>query len=149
MIPTDHVLLDALTTRLPAGSFSCSLADRLLWAEDASIYRLVPRAVVFPPSPAEVQMVLALAGELGIPVCFRAGGTSLSGQAVTDGILIVVSRDWRKIDVLDQGARVRCQPGAVGAWVNAALAPHGQHGNADRPDRCREGRCGDCLVHDA
>ncbi len=126
MIPTDHVLLDALTTRLPAGSFSCSLADRLLWAEDASIYRLVPRAVVFPPSPAEVQMVLALAGELGIPVCFRAGGTSLSGQAVTDGILIVVSRDWRKIDVLDQGARVRCQPGAVGAWVNAALAPHGR-----------------------
>ena len=126
MIPTDRVLLDALTTRLPAGLFSCLLADRLLWAEDASIYRLVPRAVVFPPSAAEVQTVLALAVEHGIPVCFRAGGTSLSGQAVTDGILIVVSRDWRRIDVLDHGARVRCQPGAVGAWVNAALAPHGR-----------------------
>ena len=101
--------------------FFTDLSDRLQWAGDASIYHLVPRAIAFPETVAEVQSLLAR----GEPLTFRAGGTSLSGQAVTEGILAVVSRHWREITVLDGGARVRCGPGAVGAWVNAALAAHG------------------------
>lgn len=102
--------------------FLTDLSDRLQWAGDASIYHLVPRAIAFPETVAEVQALLAR----GEPLTFRAGGTSLSGQAVTAGILAVVSRHWREITVLDDGARVRCGPGAVGAWVNAALAAHGR-----------------------
>ena len=97
-------------------------ADRLQWAGDASIYHLVPRVVAFPETIADIQSLLAR----GEPITFRAGGTSLSGQAVTEGILAVVSRHWRELAVLDGGARVRCGPGAVGAWVNAALAAHGR-----------------------
>ncbi len=102
--------------------FLTALADRLQWAGDASIYHLVPQAVAFPQTVQDVQALLARRE----PLTFRAGGTSLSGQAVTDGILAVVSRDWREITVLDGGTRVRCGPGAVGAWVNAALAVHGR-----------------------
>ncbi len=97
-------------------------ADRLQWADDASLYHLVPQAVAFPQTVADIQTLC----RRNQPLTFRAGGTSLSGQAVTAGILVVVSHDWREITVLDDGLRVRCGPGAVGAWVNAALAAHGR-----------------------
>lgn len=100
--------------------------DRAQWAGDASIYHLIPRVVVIPRDVEEVQSVLAIAAAERVPVCFRAGGTSLSGQAVTDGILIVISRHLRGIRVHPGAEHVSCGPGAVGAWVNAALAPHGR-----------------------
>ncbi len=116
----------ALARVLPAGVLLSAEADRLAWANDASIYRLVPRAVVLARDATDIAHCLAVARTASVPVCLRAGGTSLSGQAVTDGILVVVSRHLRGIAVLEQGAAVRCQPGAVGAWVNAALAPFGR-----------------------
>jgi len=102
--------------------FLTNHADRLQWAGDASIYHLVPKAVAFPTCVTDVQALLAR----GEAITFRAGGTSLSGQAVSAGILAVVSEHWRSIKVLADGEQVRCGPGAVGAWVNAALAPHGK-----------------------
>jgi D-lactate dehydrogenase len=119
-------LIDDLRAQLPNGSVLSDHADRLAWANDASIYRLVPRVVVLPRQADDVATILRIASARQVPVCFRAGGTSLSGQAITDGILIVISRHLRGIEVLEGGAAVRCQPGAVGSWVNAALAPHGQ-----------------------
>ena len=100
------------------------LADRLQWAGDASIYHLIPRVVVLARDGLDVQIILRIAQQFKVKVCFRAGGTSLSGQAVTDGILIVVSRYMRNITVSDDASMVTCEPGAVGSWVNAALAPH-------------------------
>ena len=120
----DDSLVEALTRALGGAVVQGALIDREQWASDASIYRLVPRVVVLVRSAEDVQAVLGLAAEHGAPVCFRAGGTSLSGQAVTDGILVVVSRHLRSIRVIDSGQRVSCAPGAVGAWVNAALAPY-------------------------
>lgn len=102
------------------------LADRSQWAADASIYLMVPRVVVIPRDIGAVQRALRIAVEERVPVCFRAGGTSLSGQAVTDGILIVISRHLRGIQVHQDAMQVSCEPGAVGAWVNAALAPLGR-----------------------
>jgi len=119
-------LIAELRARLPAGCVLDALADRLAWANDASIYRLVPRVVVLPRDAVGISAILAAARHHRVPVCLRAGGTSLSGQAVTDGILVVISRHLRAIEVLDGGASVRCQPGAVGAWVNVALAPWGR-----------------------
>ena len=52
---------------------------------------------------------------------FRAAGTSLSGQAVTDGILVEVSRHWREMRVEEGGRKVRVQPGVIGSHVNQAL----------------------------
>jgi D-lactate dehydrogenase len=99
-------------------------AERVAWAADAGFYRLIPRAVVFAGSVAEVQALFRLSRETGIPMTFRAAGTSLAGQAISDGILVEVARHWRDIQVLDGGARVRVQPGVIGAHVNLALRPY-------------------------
>ncbi len=100
--------------------------ERIAHASDASFYRLVPRAVVLPESVDEVAALFRVSHELRVPLTFRAAGTSLSGQAVTDGILVDVSRHFRGIDVLEGGRRVRVQPGVIGAHVNRALKPYGR-----------------------
>jgi D-lactate dehydrogenase len=58
-------------------------------------------------------------------VALRAAGTSLSGQSVTDGILVEVARHWRTLSVEAGGQRFRAQPGVIGSSVNAALRPFG------------------------
>jgi D-lactate dehydrogenase len=54
------------------------------------------------------------------------GGTSLSGQGVTDGILVDLSKFWRNIVVENNGDTVRVEPGVIGANVNIALKPYGR-----------------------
>ncbi len=102
------------------------VSDRLAAAHDASHYLLTPEVVAAPSNAAEVARVLATARELRMPVTFRSGGTSLSGQAGTDGILVDVRRRFRDLEVLDDGARVRAEPGVTVRAVNARLAPHGR-----------------------
>jgi D-lactate dehydrogenase len=99
--------------------------DRLAFANDASVYRLVPRGVARPSSIEEVQGLFRLSHRQRVPLTFRAAGTSLSGQAITDGVLVDVSRHWRSVEVLEDGAAVRVQPGVIAAAVNRTLAPHG------------------------
>jgi D-lactate dehydrogenase len=72
----------------------------------------------------EVQALLQVARAHCRPVAFRAAGTSLSGQAVTDGILVEVARYWRDARVEAGGTRVRVQPGVIGGHVNRMLAPY-------------------------
>ncbi len=90
-------------------------------AHDASHFLLLPRAVVVPASAAEVGRLLQASAAQGVPLTFRSGGTSLSGQAVTDGVLLDVRRNFRAMEVLDGGARVRVQPGATVRALNARL----------------------------
>ena len=96
--------------------------DRLAGAHDASHYLLTPQAVVTPTDVDEVARVMAAARAAGSPVTFRSGGTSLSGQAGTDQVLIDTRHHFRRIDVLDGGERVRVQPGATVRAVNTRLA---------------------------
>lgn len=100
--------------------------DRAAYASDASMYRLVPQAVVQPKSEEEIRSLFSLSQARGVPMTFRSAGTSLSGQAVTDGILVDLSKHWGRVEVLDGGARVRVQPGAIGGHVNAILRRHGR-----------------------
>ena len=109
--------LDAI---VPADRVLMRPIDLAAWASGASFYRPVPRAVVLAASVDEVQALFRLSHDVGVPLTFRASGTSLSGQAVTDGILVEVKRHWRAIEVLDEGARVRAQPGVLGGQVNKA-----------------------------
>ncbi len=95
--------------------------DLIAFASDASFYRLIPKAVVFASGVDEVKGLFRASHALGMPMTFRAAGTSLSGQSVSDGILVEVARNWRGIEVLDGGARVKVQPGVIGAHVNQAL----------------------------
>ena len=100
--------------------------DRLAAAHDASHYQLTPQAVVAPRDAAEVGAALAAAGAANVPVTFRSGGTSLSGQAGSDGLLLDTRRHFRGIAVLDDGGRVRSGPGATVRAVNTRLARHGR-----------------------
>jgi D-lactate dehydrogenase len=98
--------------------------DLIAYASDASFYRLIPRAVVQPRTIGEVQALFRVSHESRIPLTFRAGGTSLSGQAITDGILVDVGRYWRRVVVEAGGKHVRVEPGVIGAHVNHALRPY-------------------------
>ena len=95
-------------------------------AHDASHFLLTPQAVVTAGNAAEVGGLLRASAAQGVPLTFRSGGTSLSGQAVTDGMLVDTRRNFRGIEVLDDGARVRVQPGATVRAVNARLARYGR-----------------------
>jgi len=97
--------------------------DLVAFASDASFYRLIPKAVVFAGDAEEVRALFRLSHARRLPMTFRAAGTSLSGQAVSDGVLVEVARHWRGIKVLEGGAKVRVQPGVIGAHVNHALRP--------------------------
>ncbi|NIM00470.1 MAG: FAD-binding protein [Acidobacteria bacterium] len=119
-------LATQLASILPAQRVSTRYLDRVACANDASVYRLIPRAVVYPNTVEEVRGLLAVSRRERIPMTFRAAGTSLSGQALTDGILVVLSRGWRDYEVLDEGARIRFQPGVIGGIANQALRPHGR-----------------------
>jgi len=95
--------------------------ERIAFASDASFYRLIPQAVVQPKTTEEIKHLFRFSHEHGIPLTFRAGGTSLSGQAITDGILVDVGRYWRGCRVEQNGAAVRVQPGLIGQHANDAL----------------------------
>ena len=89
---------------------------------DASFYRLVPKLVVQVQSEAEVINTVRACADHGTPYTYRAAGTSLSGQALSDSVLIQISRLWDGIDISSDGLLVRCQPAALGGRVNRALA---------------------------
>ncbi|WP_382308452.1 FAD-binding and (Fe-S)-binding domain-containing protein [Herbiconiux sp. UC225_62] len=107
-------------------------------AHDASHFLLVPEALVIAKDAAEVGRLLRAGSRTGTPVTLRSGGTSLSGQGVTDGVLVDVRRNFRRIEVLDDGGRVRVQPGATVRQVNARLA---RHGRKLGPDPASESAC--------
>jgi len=91
------------------------------YSGDASSYRLIPALVVIVNSEAEVRSVLQAARAEGLPVTFRAAGTSLSGQAITDGVLAVLGDGWRKLEILDGGDRITLGPAIIVANANKAL----------------------------
>ena len=98
--------------------------DLVRYASDASLYRLLPKAVVLARDEHDVARVLEYGRRQRIPVTLRSGGTSLNGQAQGDGILVDVRRHFRGIRVLEDGAAVRVRPGTVLGHVNRALARH-------------------------
>ncbi len=99
---------------------------RLAYGTDASFYRLLPEVVVVVDTEAEVQEVLALCRRHGKPVTFRAGGSSLSGQASTDSVLMMLGDGWKKHEILENGETIRLGPAIVGADANRLLAPFGR-----------------------
>lgn len=102
------------------------LVDRVKYASDASHYLNTPHAVVIAKDAADVAAAFRAGRTTGCPVTLRAGGTSLSGQASGGGILVDVRRNFRDVEVLDGGQRVRVQPGATVRQVNARLNLYGR-----------------------
>ena len=100
--------------------------ELIAFASDASFYRLIPRAVIQPTTAEEIKRLFHFSHEYGVPLVFRAGGTSLSGQAITDGILVDIGRYWRSVRVEQNGKSIRVQPGLIGQQANNALRLYGR-----------------------
>ncbi len=137
LLPSDRVYTDELRT--------------LAWGTDASFYRLTPQVVVRANDEAEVSQIVKVANKYKLPFTFRAAGTSLSGQSVSDRILIVAGNsgasraqcrtcsdnaetqpteakgnNWEDYSVAADGGSITLQPGIVGARVNQILKPLGR-----------------------
>jgi len=126
MSPQHAAFLEALRPHVSAERLITDPARTLAWGTDASFYRLVPQIVVRALNEAEVAQVLRLAQAHQVAVTLRAAGTSLSGQAVTDSVLVLIQEGWTGIEVLDGGARIRLQPGVIGQHANDALRRFGR-----------------------
>src|SRR3972149_4836384 len=91
---TTNTLTDLLARIVERERVLTRPIDRIAYASDASFYGLPPRAVVQPRTVVEIQALFRFSPAPRIPLPFRAAGTSLSGQAITDGILVEVARYW-------------------------------------------------------
>jgi FAD/FMN-containing dehydrogenase len=100
--------------------------NRSMYASDASLYRVVPQAVVRPRSDDEVAAALSVSRELGVPVTARGAGTSVAGNAIGPGVVLDFSRHLNKVLEVDPATRTaRVQAGTVQAVLQAAAKPHG------------------------
>lgn len=117
-------LKTSLETRIPSDRLLTDPLHTLAYGTDASFYRLIPQVVVKVVDEDEVEFVLREANRLKTPVTFRAGGTSLSGQAVSDSVLVMLEgNSWKKREVLNDGHEICLQPGVIGAQANVVLHP--------------------------
>ena len=123
-IPHDRLLTDPLR--------------RFAWGTDAGFYRLTPQIVILARDEREVSRILGLASRLKVPVTFRAAGTSLSGQSVSDSVLVVAGKGWEVFSPGPDAATVTLGPGIVGARVGELLKPYGRRFG---PDPASIGSC--------
>src|SRR4029079_903792 len=70
--------------------------------------------------------LLADCARHGTPVTFRAAGTSLSGQAISDSVLVLLGDGWRRAEVGPGAETITLQPGVIGAAANRRLASFGR-----------------------
>ncbi len=123
-IPRDRLLTDPLR--------------RFAWGTDAGFYRLTPQIVILARDEREVSRILGLASRLKVPVTFRAAGTSLSGQSVSDSVLVVAGKGWEAFSPGPDADTVTLGPGIVGAMVGELLKPYGRRFG---PDPASIGSC--------
>ena len=112
VLPGERVYTDELRT--------------LAWGTDASFYRLTPKVVIRAKDEDEVSQIVRIANRHRLPFTFRAAGTSLSGQSVSDSILIVAGKNWESYSIAADANSITLQPGIVGARVNEILKPLGR-----------------------
>jgi FAD/FMN-containing dehydrogenase/Fe-S oxidoreductase len=103
-----------------------STRRRAEYSSDASNYRIVPAAVVYPHDAAEVAATLSVCRELGVALTARGGGTSIAGNSIGPGIVLDFSRHMDAIiDIDPEQRRAVVQPGVVLDAITAAAAPAG------------------------
>ena len=108
---------------------NCIYTDELRtlgWGTDASFYRQIPKIVVRSDGEEQISKIVKACKKFKVPFTFRAAGTSLSGQSVSESVLIVAGKHWEKYELGENQDTIRLQPGIVGARVNEILKPFGR-----------------------
>ena len=121
--------LDALKQHGFTGDTATSYADRLIMSTDNSIYQLLPDAVLFPRSSADVALIARLAADekyRTLSFTPRGGGTGTNGQSLNQGIVVDMSRHMKNIlEINVEQGWVRVEAGVVKDQLNAYLKPFG------------------------
>ena len=132
-------LARALGTAL-RGEVRFGAAERTVYSHDASNYRHLPLGVVKPADTDDVRAALALCREHGVPVVARGSGTSIGGQAISPGAVVLDFRRHlgRVLEVDPERRLARVEPGAVLDHLQAAARPYGLRFG---PDPSTHSRC--------
>ncbi|WP_325050828.1 FAD-binding oxidoreductase [Pseudoalteromonas sp. T1lg122] len=121
-----HAFKQQIKPFLPESALIEDYSRRYAYGTDASFYRLIPELIVLVSNQNQARQVIIAANEQHVPITFRAAGTSLSGQAITDSVLVLLCDSWSKFEILDDAEAIRLQPAIIGARVNQVLAPFGK-----------------------
>jgi|BioPla2DNA2_1021312.scaffolds.fasta_scaffold14631_3 D-lactate dehydrogenase len=140
--------LSAVRDFIPEERIYTDELRRFAWGTDAGFYRLVPQIVIRSDNEREVSLLLAAASRLHIPVTFRAAGTSLSGQAISDSVLIVAGKHWEGYRIGENAETITLQPGVIGGHVNEILAPLGREFGPD-PASLASSMVGGIVINNA
>ncbi|MBQ2032835.1 MAG: FAD-binding oxidoreductase, partial [Alistipes sp.] len=140
--------LNHIKSFIPSQRIYTDYLRRLAWGTDAGFYRLTPQIVVRSNEEQEVAEIIRAAARFDVPLTFRAAGTSLSGQSVSDSVLVVVGKNWEDYEVLDNGRAIRLQPGVIGAKVSEVLKPYGYRFSPD-PASVKSAMVGGIVMNNA
>jgi D-lactate dehydrogenase len=138
----------AISTLIPEERIFTDTLRRLAYGTDGGFYRLEPQVVVRVSNEKEMQFCLREASSRKLPVTFKAAGTSLSGQAISNSILLMANEGWEDYEVLEDGQKIRLQPGIVGAKVNRILAPYNRKFGPD-PASINSAMVGGIIINNA
>jgi len=109
---------------IPNGRLFHDSLSRLAFGTDASFYRLVPKLVIRASSREEIKLIMQTAHELQVPVTYRAAGTSLSGQALSDSVLVIASHGFTDYRIIDDARKIELEPGIRGGRANQYLSKY-------------------------
>lgn len=108
------------------GSLLYDTLNKILYATDASAYRIMPEAVALPKTTEDIVKLMHFAREHAISLTPRTAGTSLAGQTVGSGIVVDVSKHFTNIVSYNkENKTVTVQPGVIRDELNLFLKPHG------------------------
>lgn len=112
VIPKERLLHDSLST--------------LAFGTDASFYRLIPKLIVRANSNKEIEYIMKTANQMGIAVTYRAAGTSLSGQGISDSVLVIATHGFKGYKIMDNALKIELEPGIRGGAANRYLIKYGR-----------------------
>lgn len=123
MLPTPYIdFINAIKDIIPKQNIITDPLQTTAYGTDASFYLLIPKVVLHVENEIEVQLILKEANSRNLAVTFRAAGTSLSGQSITDSILVRMGKGWSSYKIFDNANKIQLQPGIIGSHANKLLA---------------------------
>lgn len=140
--------LQDIEKQIPSSRIYTDEMRRLAWGTDAGFYRLIPQIVIHSENETEIIHILQTADRYKLHVTFRAAGTSLSGQAISNSVLVIAGKNWEKYEVAADRNSIKLQPGIVGQRVNEILKPFGKRFPPD-PASVKSAMVGGIILNNA
>ncbi len=141
-------LYQTLLLTIPEDRLITKEISRFALGTDAGLFRLTPKLVVKVNSELEVQQVLNSCNKFNIPLTYRASGTSVSGQAISDSVLVMLGKGWNRCDIFNNGDQIDLGVGVIGGVANKALEPYGKKLGPD-PASIQSARIGGIVANNS